>query len=227
MGRSIRSAVGWGLAMLLLVAWPLAASAHEHRAIANGQYNVVVGFLNEPSFAGQQNGLDLTVMKLGGKPSAGTPATDSDDGPSGAPVTGLEKTLKAEVMYGDQTMELTLAPRWNTPGAYDGVFFPMKPGDYTFRIFGTIDGAKVDESFTSSPSTFGPVEDPAPLEFPKATAASAANDMTAGFLTGADGPGAGAAAGLVVLLGAAGLWMLRRQADGGRAAATNAPGDRA
>ena len=43
----------------------------------------------------------------------------------------------------------------------------MKPGDYTFRIYGTIDGTEIDESFTSGPETFGAVEDPAPLQFPK------------------------------------------------------------
>jgi hypothetical protein len=227
MRRSIRAAAGWGLALLSLVAWPLVASAHEHRTIANGQYNVVVGFLDEPSFAGLKNGLDLTVMKLGGTPAAGTPAAESDDGPTGAPVTGLEKMLKAEVISGDQTMELSLAPRWNTPGAYDGVFFPMKPGDYTFRIYGTIDGQQVDESFTSSPSTFGPVEDPAPLEFPKASAANAPQSMTAGFLAGEGGAGVGAASGLVALLGAAGVVLLRRQAAGGRGTSASGTGDRA
>jgi hypothetical protein len=153
-------------------------------------------------------------MKLGATPAAGA-STDSDDGPAGAPVAGLEKTLKAEVIYGDQTMELSLEPRWNTPGAYNGYFFPMKPGDYSFRIYGTIDGAQVDETFTSSPTTFGPVEDPAPLEFPKATAASADAGMTAGFLTGDRAPGVGTAVGIVALLGAAGLWLLRRQPGAG------------
>ncbi|HEU5432248.1 MAG TPA: hypothetical protein VFU81_11330 [Thermomicrobiales bacterium] len=210
MRRSIRSVAGWGLALLFLVGWPLVASAHEHRTIANGQINVVVGFRDEPAFAGLKNGLDLTVMKLGPTPTAGTPAAASDDGPTGAPVTGLEKTLKAEVLYGDQTMELTLTPRWNTPGAYDGVFFPMKPGDYSFRLYGTIDGAQVDETFTSSPTTFGPVEDPTPLEFPKAAAASVAG-ATVGSLTGGHGPGVGAAVGLFAPLGGAGLWLLRRQ----------------
>ncbi|HEU0113154.1 MAG TPA: hypothetical protein VFQ80_00670 [Thermomicrobiales bacterium] len=215
MRRSLRSVAGWSLALLFVVAWPLVASAHEHRTIANGQYNMVVGFLDEPTFAGLKNGLDLTVMKLGGTPTAG--AASSDDGPQGAPVTGLEKTLKAEVLYSDQTMELTLEPRDGAPGAYNGVFFPMKPGDYSFRIYGTINGAQVDETFTTSPSTFGPVEDPTPLEFPKASAASAAHVMTAGFLTGAAGSGVGAAAGLVALLGVAGAWFLRRHPTVGAA----------
>jgi hypothetical protein len=48
MRRSLRSVAGWSLALLFVVAWPLVASAHEHRTIANGQYNVVVGFLDLP-----------------------------------------------------------------------------------------------------------------------------------------------------------------------------------
>ena len=77
------------------------------------------------------------------------------------------QALKAEVIFRDQTMELPLSARFNTPGAYESVFFPSQPGDYTFRIYGTLDGADVDESFTSSPEGFGAVEDPAPLHFPK------------------------------------------------------------
>ncbi|HEU0115552.1 MAG TPA: hypothetical protein VFQ80_12790 [Thermomicrobiales bacterium] len=211
MRRSLRSVAGWSLALLFVVAWPLVASAHEHRTIANGQYTMVVGFLDEPTFAGLKNGLDLTVMKLGGTPTAGTAAASSDDGPQGAPVTGLEKTLKAEVMYSDQTMELTLEPRDGAPGAYNGVFFPMKPGDYSFRIYGTINGAQVDETFTTSPSTFGPVEDPTPLEFPKATGAAGAATAATGFLTGASGPGVGTAAGLGLLLGFVVVGRLRQR----------------
>ena len=93
--------------------------------------------------------------------------SDEDEESEGAPVDGLEETLKAEVIFGDQTMELPLNARFGTPGAYESVFFPMKPGDYTFRIYGTLGDTDIDESFTSSPEGFGAVEDPAPLQFPK------------------------------------------------------------
>lgn len=162
MGRMSTLAAVGGVALgcALLVA-PAMVDAHEVRSIADGTYQIVVGFMDEPAFAGEKNGLEFWVSDI----SAATPTADGEV--EGAPVGGLEETLKAEVIYEDQTMELELSPRWNEEGAYESPFFPMKPGDYTFRIYGTIDGTDIDESFTSSPEGFGSVEDPAPLHFPK------------------------------------------------------------
>lgn len=198
MQRLIRLIACCGLVGVLMALLPLIASAHEHRAVANGKYTMIVGFLNEPTFAGLQNGLDLRVET--------TPPNDSTEG---KPVTGLDKTLKAEAIFGDQKLELGLTPRFQVPGAYDGVFFPMKPGDYSFHITGTIEGTAIDETFTTSPNTFGPVEDPAPLELPKAKSSSAGG-MVLGTLDLGGGTG-GIGAGLVVLAGAAGIWSLRRR----------------
>jgi hypothetical protein len=71
------------------------------------------------------------------------------------------------VLFEDQTLALPLSPLFGEPGGYRSVFFPTAPGDYTFRIYGTIDGTEIDESFTSGPETFSPVADPAPLQFPQ------------------------------------------------------------
>jgi hypothetical protein len=153
-------------AALVLVS-PLSAEAHEVRQLAGGKYQIVVGFIGEPVFAGDKSGLEFFVSDLSAAatPVAGVESDDQED--AGTPVEGLETTLKAEVIFGDQTMELPLSARYNTPGAYESVFFPAKPGDYTFRIYGTLDGTDIDESFTSSPEGFRAVQDPAPLHFPK------------------------------------------------------------
>ena len=160
---SLVAAIGsLALSALLLLVAPLAAEAHETRTIADGQYQIVVGFMNEPVFAGDKSGLEFWVTEV----SAATPGAGEEA--EGAPVAGLEETLQAEVIYEDQTMELPLTAKWDEPGGYYSVFFPTAAGgDYTFRIFGAIDGAEIDESFTSGPETFGPVEDPAPLRFPR------------------------------------------------------------
>ena len=147
-----------------LVAFPLVADAHESRDIVGGKYHIVIGFMNEPVFAGDKSGLEFWVTEV----AAATPAADDEEA-EGAPVEGLEETLQAEVIYEDQTMALPLTAMWDEPGGYYSVFFPAaSEGDYTFRVFGTINGAEIDESFTSGPETFGPVEDPAPLRFPQA-----------------------------------------------------------
>ncbi len=156
---------------VLLLAAPLSASAHESREVADGKYQMVVGFMNEPVYAGDKSGLEFWVYDLSGAatPAAGAESSDGDDdAAAGPPVEGLEDTLKAEVIYEDQTLELPLSAKWNDPGGYYSVFFPTSAeGDYSFRIYGTVNGTDIDETFTSGPETFGPVEDPAPLQFPK------------------------------------------------------------
>jgi len=218
MHRNARMILGFGLIGLLALATPLAASAHEQRDVANGTYRVVVGFLNEPAFVDQQNGLDLRVSKPEVAPV--TPAA-SDEDAVGAPVEGLADTLKVEVIFGDQTMELPLEPRFRDPGAYRGIFFPTAEGDYTFHIFGDIEGTAVDETFTSSPEGFGSVESIEPLQFPKKASTQAGDSVVVGSLTGGTGSGGGglgplgggvmAGAGAAV---AAGLWLGRRRLVG-------------
>jgi hypothetical protein len=167
---SLTAVASLALGAILLLAVPLTVRAHEVRQLANAKYQIVVGFMNEPVYAGDKSGLEFFVSDLSvpatPKASAAT-GGDEDEESKGAPVEGLEKTLKAEVIYQDQTMELPLEARYGTPGAYQSIFYPTKPGDYTFRIYGKIGDTTIDESFTSGPDTFGPVEDPAPLRFPK------------------------------------------------------------
>ena len=76
------------------------------------------------------------------------------------------------VLYGQQKVEYGLTPTFDadtgfgTPGDYRAFFFPTAPGNYTFQFTGTIGSQKVDESFTSGPTTFSTVEDPASAQFP-------------------------------------------------------------
>jgi hypothetical protein len=161
MHRLIRLLASVGLALMLTATFSLAGSAHEHREVADGKYELTVGFINEPAYVNQQNGLSLRVVKLGGA----TPAAGGED--EGTPVEGLVDTLEAEVIYGDQSMKLELEPVFNDPGHYEAVFFPTATGAYTFHITGEIEGSAIDETFESGPETFSEVEPIEPLQFPK------------------------------------------------------------
>jgi len=135
--------------------------AHEHREVGN--YELVVGFLNEPAYAGLLNGLDLRVTRK----AAATPQAGSDEEATGGePVVGLDQTLRVEVIKGGAAMPLTLEPRFRQPGAYAAYFFPTEPGAYTFHITGSIEGQAIDERFTSGPTTFSEIEEPGALQFP-------------------------------------------------------------
>jgi hypothetical protein len=196
-----RWSVGLVVALGLLaggLATPSAALAHERRAV--GEYTFIVGFLKEPAFEGETNGIDLRVVRT------------ADE----QPVEGLEQTLKAEVIVGPNSLTVPLRPRYRQPGAYNGEFVPTRPGSYTFRFTGTIGDRPVNETFESGPGRFDDVRAVAPLQFPdkvpsgaelqRAVAAAESRAHTA-FAVGV----AGLAAGLVGL--AAALWALasRRQ----------------
>src|SRR5574341_1595440 len=119
------------------------ASAHEHRAVGN--YQLVVGFVNEPALAFEPNGLFLDVSFFAnGVPEEveGQPESEEEQG---EPVEGLDQTLEAEVIVGGgaSTMPLTLEGAFGEPGVYHGNFIPTLPGDYTFRVFGDIQGQEV------------------------------------------------------------------------------------
>jgi hypothetical protein len=145
---------------------PQNSFAHEHRAVGN--YEFVVGWLNEPALAYEPNGLDFRVTFFpNGVPSEEEEGTAAEE--EGQPVEGLEETLQAEIIAGGgaATRELTLEPAFGEEGAYESVLIPTVPGDYTFRIFGEIEGQQIDESFTSGPETFSVIEDTAELQFPE------------------------------------------------------------
>jgi hypothetical protein len=186
------------------------ASAHEHRVVA-GKYTFIVGWSDEPAYTTFKNGLDLRVTENTGTPTAGGES-------EGTPVEGLDQTLQAEVIYGDQKMPLTLEPRWNTPGAYDGWVVPIAAGDYSFHIWGTINGDAVDETFTAGPETFSSVIDVTTIQFPSASAQN--SGIVAGTVGGDNGGSSsgGLLAGILggVALGAGSLWLIQRRR-------TNAP----
>jgi hypothetical protein len=131
------------------------ALAHGHTTV--GKYELVIGFKNEPAYQGEPNGLDLAVTNTETK----------------APVTGLEDTLKAELIFGASRRELKVVPQWGKDGHYTANVLPTADGDYTWHITGTIEGTPVDISMTSGEGTFGAVQSKASVSFPAADPTSA------------------------------------------------------
>jgi hypothetical protein len=139
-----------GVTTLILTAPP--ASAHETRQV--GEYEFVVGWWTEPAFANQPNGPEVTISKEG-KPV----------------VEGVD--LSADVIFGEETTTYALEPAFivgvfGDPGNYNADLVPTRPGTWEYRIYGTVEGEEVDETFTSGPETFGDIEDPAETAFPVA-----------------------------------------------------------
>ena len=146
--RKLASAWLWALWFALLL--PLTAAAHGSTTV--GDYELVIGFHNEPAFQGEPNGLDLFV----------TNRTTNE------PVKGLEETLQVEIIYGASTRELVLETQFGQDGAYTAYVLPTEAGDYTWHIWGDIEGTPVDVSMTSSPVTFGSIQSKTEAAFPAA-----------------------------------------------------------
>ncbi|MBA2452421.1 MAG: hypothetical protein H0V47_04580 [Chloroflexia bacterium] len=166
---AIRRLLGALLVVALSTMFMLdAVSAHEHREV--GEYELTVGFLNEPAIVEEPNGLDLRVQM--------------GHGDAGVPVEGLAGSLRAEIIYGDERLPLEIRPVFGEPGAYKADVIPTETGAYTFHIFGSIEGMDIDESFTGGLDTFAEVASRQTMNFPNQvssvgsvqTMASDAND---------------------------------------------------
>ncbi|MPZ15463.1 MAG: hypothetical protein GEU73_13755 [Chloroflexi bacterium] len=156
MSRMLRMlAATWLLVTVVLVAPPSVALAHERRDV--GQYTFVVGWLVEPAFTGEKNGISLRI-------------TDRD---TGQPVEGLEDMVSAEVVFGGQRRNVDLRAVFRDPGHYTADLVPTRDGDYRFQFIGTVGGSEVNETFDSADGGFHGVELIDAIQFPVAAAANA------------------------------------------------------
>jgi hypothetical protein len=147
-----RALLALSLTTTLAVAGAGPAAAHENRTA--GPLRFVVGWGDEPAYTGFKNSVQVTISET-----------------NGAPVTDVTDTLKVEVIKGQEKITSPLVPNFRvgafgTPGDYRAWLTPTRPGAYTFHISGTIRGQNVDESFSSSRTTFNDVEDVSSIQFP-------------------------------------------------------------
>jgi hypothetical protein len=194
---------GLPLAVLLvgLLALPGRALAHEHRTIANGQFDVTVGWDSEPAYTGQKNGAGIRIAVGGSNPSQ--------------PVTGAEQTMKIRMRQGAQTQEFPLRPVPGQPGYYVADIIPTRTGDYQWTFVGSINGTPVNETFDTADGKFDKAEDVSAIEFPvvpadpSAAVSSAQSAQTMAYV----GIGIGVL-GLLVALAALAM-LLRRPSTPG------------
>ena len=157
--RLLRAALVLGAAVLLAALAAAPASAHAEKKA--GRYSFVVGFGDEPAYAGQPNSLQVIITR------DGKPATD---------LAGQLDGLMAHAYYGgkaDPKLENAMMPLephfgdgWGTPGDYRSFFVPTQAGAYTFHLKGKLGAQKVNLVVPSGPTTFGDVNDPAKSAFP-------------------------------------------------------------
>jgi hypothetical protein len=149
--------VGFALMAAVALIAIVAGAAQAHIVKPFGSYSVALGWAHEPTYVGAQNAVQVVVTDAAGKA-----VTDLADG-----------DLKVVVSLGtNQTAALDLVNTFDAdtglgiPGDYEAPLVPTAPGDYAFHLSGSIHGTSVDETATSSESTFDSVVTSTGAEFP-------------------------------------------------------------
>jgi hypothetical protein len=73
------------------------------------------------------------------------------DGPAGPGVTGLEDTLKVELVAGDQKKTFAFSPG-EAEGSYTAAFYPTVATTLQYHLVGTIEDHPVDLTYTCIPA---------------------------------------------------------------------------
>jgi hypothetical protein len=152
--RGMRALGAALLSLALFLVLP-AAPAHAHESREVGPFEVVVGWWEEPAFAGQPNGPEITITR------------------DGEPVGEDDAELEVELSFGEQTAPYELEPAFGEDGNFTADLVPTRAGTYEFHFTGTVQGEEIDEVFTSGPETFSDIEDPAAIAFPVADPSTA------------------------------------------------------
>lgn len=205
----VRASSAAVLLLIALLVLPGSALAHERRTIANGKYDVVVGWDVEPAYADMKNAASIRIMQAG----------------TTTPVTGADKTLKVNIRQGATTKPFSLRAVFGQDGYYLADIVPTRVGDYQWIFTGTINGDQVNETFDTADGKFNAVEAPNALQFPQALPdpAQSGADVQAAQ---ADAQSArtlayvGIAVGVLGLLVGASAWLIRPRAASQPAAST-------
>jgi hypothetical protein len=116
------------ISFIVLVVNVSLALAHE--SITAGDYEIEVGWLNEPPIAGQMNAIAVNVTNTAG----------SDE----QPVEDVS-LLTVTISYGGQSKSLTLQPLGeDTPGQFVAPILPTIPGEYEVLFGGSLGDTAVD-----------------------------------------------------------------------------------
>src|SRR6266545_3004940 len=170
--------IGPALFLIALFAIPTSALAHERRTIANGKYDVVVGWDIEPAYQGLKNSASIRISQAGSNP--------------------------AVPMQGASAKEFPLRAFFGQQGYYVADIVPMRDGDFQWTFVGSINEDQVNEKFDTADGKFGGVEAISGLQFPAAADAGQAATAAAAAAQ-SDAQGARTLAFVGIGLGVLGL----------------------
>ena len=141
-----------------LLFFPLFLSgAFAHQTDSVGEYRIETDWKNKPIVAGESNAIIVYVSKMDKSKEAADQTFDSSKG-----IDGLRKTLKIQLVVGDDEQSITL-PLLKTEisGMYESPITPTFIGWSQLNFFGTINDTKINLALHPLK-----VEESSSLEFP-------------------------------------------------------------
>jgi hypothetical protein len=142
---------------LLLIIPGFFGMAFGHTVDSVGDYRLEIGWMNEPVVSGETNGVELFVSPL--EPELPLEEQEFKNG-----VSGLEKSLKMQLVLQDEKITLSLAADHNIPGKYYAFVNPTVAGFYQANILGNIGNTTV--SLSMHPPK---VDERSYIEFPESS----------------------------------------------------------
>ncbi len=112
---------------------------YAHTVDSVGEYRLEIGWMNEPVVSSETNGIELYVSPF----DSNIPIEDQEfvNG-----ISGLEKTLKMQLVLNENKITLPLKADHNIPGKYYAFVDPTVSGFYQANILGEIKGTIVSLS---------------------------------------------------------------------------------
>ena len=143
------------LAILSLIIPGFIGTAFGHTIDSVDKYKLEIGWMNEPVVSGETNGIELFVSTL----ESGLELKEQKFKNG---ISGLEKSLKIQLLYKGEKITLSLSPDHNISGKYYAFVNPTISGFYQANILGNI--GKTPVSLSMHPPK---VDERSYIEFPE------------------------------------------------------------
>lgn len=134
--------------LLGVIALSASAGVDAHDRKSAGPLELVIGWGDEPAFAGSRNSVVVSLSERG------------------VPVKVAAGSLSVEITFGSERMTLPLEPAAGRPHEFRAWLVPTRAGTYTFHVTGTVNQQAVDVTTTCSDGTFHCVTDATDIQFP-------------------------------------------------------------
>lgn len=118
------------IAILLFFLIPLASHSAPVTRTVGDRFEITVQYIHEPAIIGDTNGVRMKITE------------------GGEPVAGAHTTLTVQVEFMEAVRVLNMYEVPGEPGVYTGVFIPMQEGEYSFAVYGELDGVEINETYT-------------------------------------------------------------------------------